>query len=218
MTRLFLSLLLFALGFLPAAAEDKSPAGAKPLFNGTDFTGWQTAAGQPVTKGWVAKDGAMVRESGGGDIWTKDRFGDFVLELEFKTSGNSGVFIRTDNPKDNVQTGIEIQVDRPAAKPGRHSVGALYDLVAPTKDNTKKGEWNRMKVTAKGSMITVEINGEKVNEMDLDRWTEAGKNPDGSKNKFKTALKDFKRDGHIGFQDHGAAVSYRNVKITPLAK
>ena len=215
MTRVLLTFPFLALALLPATAEDKKQEG-KPLFNGTDFTGWQTAAGQPVTKGWVAKDGAMVRESAVGDIWTKDRFGDFVLELEFKASGNSGVFIRTDNPKDNVQTGIEIQVDTPAAKPDKHSVGALYDLVAPTKDNTKKDDWNKMVVTARGSKIVVDINGEKVNEMDLDKWTEGGKNPDGSKNKFKTALKDFKREGHIGLQDHGAAVSYRNLRITTI--
>jgi hypothetical protein len=212
MTRTLLGLSFLALAALPAAADDK----ATPLFNGTDFTGWQTADGKPVPKGWVVKDGAMCREAPAGDIWTKQRYGDFVLELEFKASGNSGVFIRTDNPKDNVQTGIEIQVDVPAAKPGKHSVGALYDLVPPTKDNTKKGEWNSMRVTVKGSHITVEINGEKVNEMDLDKWTEGGKNPDGSKNKFKTALKDFKREGYIGLQEHGSNVCYRNIKLTPL--
>ena len=45
-----------------------------------------------------------------------------------------------------------------------------------------------------------------------------GKNPDpdGSKNKFRTALKDFKREGHIGFQDHGANVWFRNVRIKQL--
>lgn len=209
MFRVLLSLPLFALALLPAAADDKA---GKPLFNGQDFAGWQTADGKPVTKGWVVKDGAMVRASPGGDIWTKDRYADFVLSLEFKTEGNSGVFIRTDNPKDNVQTGIEIQVDVPG-KPGKHSVGALYDLVPPTKDNTKKGEWSTMVVTAKGSHISVAINGEKVNEMDLAKWTEGGKNPDGTKNKFKTALKDFKREGHIGLQDHGAKVAYRNVRL-----
>ena len=214
MTRFLLSLPLLALAALPGRPQDT--AGSKPLFNGTDFTGWQTAGRQPVTKGWVVKDGAMVRESAGGDIWTKDRFGDFVLELEFKTAGNSGVFVRTDNPKDNVQTGIEVQVDVPRGKPDKHSVGAIYDLVAPTKENAKKDDWNKMTVTAKGPMLTVEINGERVAEIDLDKWTEGGKNPDGTKNKFKTALKDFKREGHIGLQDHGAAVAYRNIRIRPL--
>ncbi len=214
MSRMLFGFTLLSLTVLPCGAADD----AKPrlLFNGTDFTGWQTAGGTAVEKGWVIKEGTMAREAAGGDIWTKDRFGDFVLELEFKTAGNSGVFIRTDKPKDNVQTGIEIQVDQPAAKPGKHSVGALYDLVSPSKDNTKKADWNSMKVTAKGSMITVEINGEKVNEMDLDKWTTGGMNPDGTKNKYKTALKDFKREGYIGLQEHGANVSYRNIKITPL--
>src|SRR5262245_58995178 len=101
--RRFLSLSCLVLWAAPALADDW-----KPLFSGKDFAGWQTADGNPVTSGWVVKDGAAVRNSPGGDIWTKDRYGDFVLELEFRTTGNSGVFIRTDDPKDNVQTGIEI--------------------------------------------------------------------------------------------------------------
>jgi hypothetical protein len=95
-------------------------------------------------------------------------------------------------------------------------VGSVYDLVAPTKENAKKGDWNRLKITAVGSKLTVETNGERVAEMDLDRWTQRNKNPDGSLNKFKTALKDFKREGHIGLQDHGATVMYRNIKIREL--
>lgn len=43
------------------------------------------------------------------------------------------------------------------------SAPCLYDLVAPTKDNTKKDDWNTFVITADGSRITVVINGEKVN-------------------------------------------------------
>lgn len=189
----------------------------KPLFNGTDLNGWMNAAGQAPGTGWVVQAGAVALQSpkAGGDLWTRDRFGDFVLELEFKTTGNSGIFIRTDKPKDNVQTGIEIQVITPGG-PDRHSVGAFYDLVTPAKSNARADDWNKVVITAKGADLKVEMNGETVNSMNLDQWATPGQNPDGSKNKFKAALKDFKREGHIGFQDHGAAVQYRNITVRPL--
>jgi hypothetical protein len=197
----------------PAEPAAKATGEWTVLFNGKDLTGWMNAAGGDAK--WAVENGTMTGQKGSGDIWSKARFGDFVLEVEFKTTGNSGVFFRTDNPKNCVQTGIEIQVDNPG-DPNRHSVGAIYDLVPPTKNAAKAGEWNRYVITAKGPLITVSLNGEIVSRMDLDQWTQAGKNPDGSPNKFKQPLKDWKRDGHIGFQDHGAGVSYRNVRIKPL--
>jgi hypothetical protein len=203
---------------LSLAQEAKHDARAewKQLFNGRSLEGWTDAQAHPPGEGWVVENGAMARKERAGDIWTKDRYGDFVLELEFKTKGNSGVFIRTDKPTDNVQTGIEIQVDNPSRNPGKHSVGAVYDALAPAKSAGKRDDWNKLAITAKGSKLAVELNGERIIDMDLDEWNEAGKNPDGTKNKFKTALKDFKRRGYIGFQDHGAEVMYRNVRIRPL--
>ena len=185
---------------------------SKSLFNGKDLTGWQDRDGK--TSKWEVVNGTLQGQKKTGDIWSKERFGDFVLSLEFKTTGNSGIFFRTDNPKSPVQTGIEIQVEKPNG-PTKQSVGAIYDLVAPKKNNATTG-WNKVKITAKDNMITVEMNGEVINGMDLNKWTKPNKNPDGSKNKYKTALKDFKREGHIGFQDHGHLVSYRNIKIKKL--
>lgn len=184
------------------------------LLNGKDLSGWMNAAGDAPGKGWQVEDGVLVRVAGAGDIWTKERYGDFILSLEFQTEGNSGVFFRTDNPRDNVQTGLEIQVHKPSG-PNKHSVGALYDALPPTQNAAKEG-WNKMQIMAKDNVVKVTLNGEQIIEADLDKWSTAGKNPDGSKNKYRTALKDFKREGHIGFQDHGAKVMYRNVKLTPL--
>jgi hypothetical protein len=210
----FLCLSLLPLAFLAAHAGDAKTEW-RNLLDGGKLDAWQsTAKGAP--KGWTLEDGTLSLGKGGGYIWTKDRFGDFVLDLEVNTTGNSGVFIRTDKLSDPVQTGIEVQVDNPSAKPGKHSFGAFYDLVAPKGNPAKKGEWTRLVITAKGPSLKVEMNGELINEMDLDKWSEAGQNPDGTKNKYTTALKDFKREGHIGFQDHGAAVKYRNIKIKSL--
>jgi hypothetical protein len=158
----------------------------------------------------------LTRRPKAGMIWSKQRFGDFILDLEFKTEGNSGVFFRTDNPKDPVQTGIEMQVYKPVGAPNKHSCGAVYDALAPSKEMTKAGQWNHVTITAVDNKIDIVLNGEKIIDMDLNRWTEPQKNPDDSPNKFRTALKDFKRDGHIGFQDHGANVWYRNVRVKPL--
>jgi hypothetical protein len=202
--------------FLAATGTaDPKEGGWRPLFDGTDLAGWTSAAGQQPGKGWIVDDGALVRKGTSGDLWTRDRFGDFILDLEFQTTGNSGVFIRTDKPTDNVQTGLEIQIER-ASRPDRHSCGALYDALAPTKEASNKDGWNHLVITARGPQITVVMNDEPIIDADLDRWTEPGKNPDGTKNKFNTALKDFKREGHIGLQDHGAVVSFRNIKIKPL--
>jgi hypothetical protein len=188
------------------------------LFDGTDLSKWQSADGGKPSPGWVIENGVLTRRPKAGMIWSKQRFGDFILDLEFKTEGNSGVFFRTDNPKDPVQTGIEMQVYKRVDTPSKHSCGAVYDALAPSKEMTKDGQWNHVTITAVDNMIRIVLNGEQIIDMDLNRWTEPHKNPDpdGSKNKFRTALKDFKRNGHIGFQDHGANVWYRNVRIKPL--
>jgi len=209
---------LLALAGTPVGAAEEGPGGWQTLFDGKDFSGWQNAQGKSPGRGWIVEDGAMVRKSGAGDVWTKQRFGDFVLDVEFKTDGNSGIFIRTDNPRDCVQTGIEIQVLNPQGKASKHSCGAVYDALAPTKDMVKAKAWNHVVITAKGSRLEVVMNEEKIIDTDLDLWIAPGKNPDGSKNKYKKALKDFPREGHIGLQDHGARVCYRNLKIRPLDK
>jgi hypothetical protein len=166
-------------------------------------------------------DQGVLEWVGKGSVWTEASYGDFILDFEFKVvkGTNSGVFIRTGNIKDSVQTGIEIQVldSYGKAEVGKHDCGAVYDCLAPSQNMAREaGQWNRMTIKAQGPLLSVALNGEEVIDMNLDDWTEARKNPDGSKNKFKTALKDFPRSGQIGFQDHGKQVWYRNIRITPL--
>jgi hypothetical protein len=184
------------------------------LFDGKSLDAWQ----KPSADKWKIEDGVLTWQKGCGNLWTKEKFGDFVLDLEFKVgaNANSGVFLRSPEGEKNWLNGsIEIQICSPATKkPGKHDTGAIYDCLAPSEAAEKPaGEWNRMVIAAKGNSIQVELNGKKIVDADLNQWTEAGKNPDGTKNKFKTAYKDMAKAGHLGLQDHGMPVWYRNIKI-----
>ncbi|MCD6303420.1 MAG: DUF1080 domain-containing protein [Planctomycetes bacterium] len=221
--------LTIACAVYPAGAARDAAGAVKPsgiegkwrvLFDGKSLAGWRNPAGGPPGKGWVLQDGAMVRKAKAGNIWTAGRYGDFILELEVKPGGNSGILLRTTNPRDYVQTGIEIQVLNSFGKEKltRHDFGAVYDCLAPSSNALKGGpnDWQKVRVTCDDNIIKVAVNGRQVIDMDLDKWTEAHKNPDGSPNKFRTAYKDMMREGHIGLQDHGAMVAYRNIRIKPL--
>jgi hypothetical protein len=168
---------------------------------------------------WVLKDGILSpSEKPGRMVWSKKKFTNFELTLEYKTSEgcNSGVFFRT-NPKNPVQEGFEIQVASKGLYSGKHVVGSLYDAKEPSSIAVKAdGEWNTMKMTCIGSKITIVLNDKEIQKINLTDWTTAKKNPDGTKNKFKTALKDLSQTGHIGFQYHGKPVWYRNVKVKVL--
>jgi hypothetical protein len=200
----------------PVATAAEDDGWSWLLKNEEDLAHWRDGG-----KKWRVEDGVLTWQKGCGYIWTKESYGDFVLDLEVKVSKgcNSGMFIRSD-PRNAVQGGIEVQVlDSHGRKPNQHTFGAIYDALAPSKEAAKPaGEWNRVTITCDDNVIQVVVNGEQIIDMDLDQWTEPRKNPDGSKNKFKKPLKDFARQGHIGFQDHGKAVWYRNVRIKELKK
>ena len=154
------------------------------------------------------------------DIWTKKRFGDFILDLEFKCdeSTNSGVFLRTDDIVQWLHTGIEIQIMQGrSTKNARHDTGAVYDCLSPREHAIKPaGQWNRYTIICKDNWIHIILNGKRVTDMDLDLWTKAGKNPDGTDNKFENAYKDMSRNGHIGLQYHGHPVWFRNMRVKTL--
>ena len=171
--------------------------------------------------GWTLVDG-LLAGGGKGFIWTRETFGDFTLECEYRigAGGNSGIFFRVEDTTDPVQTGFEIQVYDPPPHEGtlKNDPGAVYDLVAPSGfAQNPPGEWNRAVLICNGPLVTVELNGVTVVDgMNLDDWDTSGMNPDGTKNKFTRAIRDFARSGRIGLQDHGDKVAYRNLRIKRL--
>ncbi len=192
------------------------------LFDGKTLDGWQTNNQKPSLR--PIDEGCINPHKCGGYMLIHEKvWGDYVLSLDFKISPkcNSGLFIRTfpltPRPgKDVGFNGIEIAIDDTTTA-GFHDTGAIYDLVKPTKNAMKPaGEWNHMVVTCDKALIAIELNGDKVSQMNLDEWPEPNKRADGSAHKFDVAFKTHPRQGYIGLQDHGANCWYKNIKLKPL--
>ncbi len=230
LNRIVLCAGVFAAAHLAAGADE---AGWIWLFKGAeqdlkDNWTWRPRRPRKTKTGRIIQPGKWRVIEGGvleclppcGYIWTKQKFDNFVIDFDFKVSphANSGLFFRA-NPRNPVQGGMEIQIldSYGRKKVGRHDMGALYDCAAPTVNAAKPaGEWQHLTLTADGPRLTVVLNGKQILQVDLNRWTQPHKNPDGSRNKFRTAYKDMPRSGHIGFQDHGHKVWFRNIRIKPL--
>ena len=192
-----------------------------------DTTGWKDLFAADLSNAdlpagsWVVENGVLVAKNH-ETIWTKDSYDNFILDLEFKVApdANSGVFLRSGNIKD-VLAALEIQVHAGADGSRYGMVGAIYDAKPPSKPMQKPvGEWNHYTITCEGGHLTLVFNGEEVLNVNLDDWTTAHQNPDGTPNKFAKPLKDFSRKGPLGLQGlHGKAqapVWYRNLKIKEL--
>jgi hypothetical protein len=216
----------------------KSISAALPrttLFDGRNLDAWELD--QP--EGWVIDDDGAVtcrlveakdrqgklRMRGMGNIWTRADFANFDLRLRYKLSegANSGVFYRAD--KNNyVQGGFEVQLmdnegfqKTHGEKDARKLNGSFYDGKAPSSDPSKPaGQWNDFRLICEGSRIRIAINEIEVVSVNVDDWQTAGRNPDGTTNKFKTALKDLPRTGRIGLQNHGQIVSFKDISIRRL--
>ena len=163
------------------------------------------------------------------NIWTKATHGDCVIDLEFKfePGANSGVFLYNSNETNWMPASVEIQICDDRAKqwqekPANWRCGAFFGHQAASKSTVKAaGEWNRMTITAQGSQITVVLNGEVVNEINLNQWKDGKMNPDGSEMPQWLQGRPWAEmpdKGLIGFQGRhaGAGIEFRNVKLLRL--
>jgi len=151
----------------------------KPLWNGRDLQGWVKLGGGD----WTVEEGALVARHGkdwstdpsrsGSWLRTEKEYGDFELSLEYtlKQGSNSGVFIRSLLERNPAFTGYEVQIhDSPGRPPSKGGPGSLYDFIAPAKNRVRRaGEWNEIRVIAKGPSIRVHVNGEMVIDTRGDR-------------------------------------------------
>ncbi len=180
------------------------------LFNGRDLTGWVGA-----TDAYRAHNGVIELPSGNsGNLFTTKQYGDFVLRLEFKIekAGNNGVGIRAPLFENAAYAGMEIQIldqNDPKYKDlkdwQRH--GSVYGVAAAKPVQLKIGEWNEQEIVATGRNIKVTVNGEVINEVNLDEALKDG----FASGKEQPGV--YRNRGHIGFMGHNDPIQVRNIRI-----
>ena len=203
-------------------AAPEQQAGWQLLFDGRSLHGWMTSGQKPSRT--PIQDGCINPHQCGDYMMVHtQKWSNFILALDFKISRgcNSGVFVRTPSlvplpGKDVGYNGLEVQI-LDSTTSGYHDTGAIYDLSRPIRNAMKPaGEWNHLEVTCLESMIEVILNGEKVNRLDLDKFSAPNRRPDGTEHKFDIAYRNHPRLGYIGLQDHGADCWFKNIKLRPL--
>ena len=214
------SLVLASMSSLPAKDEPKPDAPKfQKLYNGSDFEGWEVFQGDLAA--WKA-DGELLScvKEGGGWLRTKKPYSDFVLRLEYKipAGGNSGVGIRMPPERNVHQAGMEIQIlddDAPAHKnlnPAQYNGSIYYQAAAKKGASKPTGEWNTYEITCAGHHVKIVLNGQVINDVQLDKFTEAQSPKD------YTPLADRPQIGSIALQSHGSRVDFRKIEVQELTK
>lgn len=208
----------------PTMSPSERAEGFVALFDGGSLDAFRAWRGEGVPAGWSVRDGALVFTPGvgGGDLATKETFGDFDLRFQWRVThgANSGVMYRaTEDRGAPWETGPEYQIlDDERHADGRNAItsaGSNYAMIAPTLWVVRPvGEWNDARIVARSKTIEHWLNGRKVVEYTIDSpdWLERL-----AKSKF-ASMPDYARrpSGHLVFQDHGDTVAFRNIRVKRL--
>jgi len=203
-------------GFVPLFPTDGVPPG-------WTVRAWDDvrnpAQGNPVWK--VEKGVLQGGEPRGSWLLSEKEYGDFELEFEFKLgeTGNSGCGLRAPLYGDPAFDGMELQMAdfryNPSAKESELT-GGIYRAIAPTRQVYKPTEWNHYQVTLKGARLKVALNGDTIQDLNLNEQNQTVKRHNGSP---APPVQDRPRKGHLGFQElsrGGSHVEIRNARIKVL--
>jgi len=228
-TAVMLASVALALGAKPfSAAPDlglaESSGGWHSLFDGTSLSAWRGYKSEEVPTGWAIVDGTLAKKGSVGDLVSKDQFGDFELELEWKIgeAGNSGIFYRGTEEYDHIYwSGPEYQLlDDVKASDNKSRLtcaGAAYGLYPAPEGHLKAvGEWNKTRIVAKGPHIEHWLNDAKLLQYELGSADWGAKVKASKFGKWPHYGR--ARKGHIGLQgDHNGALAFRNIRVRVLS-
>jgi 3-keto-disaccharide hydrolase len=124
---------------------------------------------------WRAEDGAIVADKGkGGHLVSKISYKDIQIRTEFWAdhTTNSGIFFRISDPKNiGSKTAYEANIydQRPEQD---YSSGAIVNVAKVSPIPKVGGKWNTLEITAKGSHLTVVLNGTKTADIQHSQFAE----------------------------------------------
>lgn len=195
-----------------SAAQD----GFEVLFDGSNLDSWIGNTGAySIENGTLFVD----PEKGGGNLYTKKEYEDFVFHFEFKlTEGaNNGLGIRTPTKGDAAYVGMELQIIDNTAEVYKDLQcyqyhGSVYGVIPALRGYLKPvGEWNSQEVVADGTKIKITLNGHVIVDGDIGLYIQNEKTIDGKEHPGLGNKK-----GHIGFLGHGHKLWFRNITIKEL--
>jgi len=193
------------------------------LFDGKSLDAWRGYKGAPIPDGWHVADGTLAKDKPVADIVSKDEFGDFELEVDWKIgeAGNSGIFYRGTEEYEHIYwSAPEYQLldDEKAAdnKTRLTCAGAAYALYPSPAGHLKPvGGWNTARIVVRGTHVEHWLNGVKLVEYDLESpdWEAKVKaSKFGAWPNYGRAKR-----GHIALQgDHEGSLAFRNIRIREL--
>lgn len=196
------------------------------LFDGKSSTGWTTSGGKPVPSGWEVKNGCItaVKDGKGGDIVTANEYKDFDFSADFNIvpGCNSGIKYFYTKYEKGGNLGMEYQIldDQLAEdnKKDNHLCGSFYDVLPPNiaeKKVNSPGQWNTIRIVAKGKNVEHWLNGKKILEFTRGSKSYTDAVATSKFDKTEPAFGMVEK-GRILLQEHGGIVSFRNIKIKLL--
>jgi hypothetical protein len=214
---------------LGAGQQAKEDEGFVPLFPQDGVVkDWLIRSWSDVNKPadsrtvWVVKDGILQGgEPRGSWLLSKQEYGDFILKFDFRLgpTGNSGCALRAPLFGDPAFDGLELQMAdyryNPQAKDSELT-GGIYRAIAPRKQVYKPTQWNAYVITLKGAHLHVTLNGEVIQDLNLDEQNQKVLRHNGQP---CPPVKDRPRKGHIGFQELSRGAEHaqiRNARIKVL--
>ncbi len=214
-------------------SEAEVTAGWRLLFDGTTLGGWRGYNRTDLPQnGWSVQNGELVIAATpkqkpadfGGDLITAEKLGNFEFSIDFllSDSANSGILYFVMEEKDSaiwhnapefqlIDNDVWANMD-PNFSMDTHRTGDNYDMEAGTGCAMKPiGEWNTAKIVHNNGKVEHWLNGSKCLEYEVGsaKWKEQL-----AKSKFKGYPQyGLTKQGHIGLQDHGHEVRFRNIKV-----